>query len=261
MSIPGPTHTDVAGRRALLQAGAACVLARCAFSARAGEGSWQIYPAAQTKVLLPAKPTAPAAPTVVPIPQPTSHVKRSVPSATGQQAARPPAAFEEAAARYDVPAWLMYSVALQESQVTFGRTAVPYPWTLCVSGHGERHRDIHAARTALRRYLDAGITNVDCGAMQVNWRWHSDKLLSVDRALDPYANLDVGARLLADLRRSTGDWRMAVQLYHAGSLDTDERRARAHRYVASVERKLARHGHSLLAQGTTRLTTRGGSNA
>lgn len=155
----------------------------------------------------------------------------------------------------------MYSVALQESQVTFGRTAVPYPWTLCVSGRGERHRNIQSARTALRRYLGAGITNIDCGPMQVNWRWHSDKLQSVERALDPYANLDVGARILADLRRSTGDWRMAVQLYHTGSLDTDERRARARRYVASVERKLARHGQSLVAQGTSLMAARGGPNA
>lgn len=155
----------------------------------------------------------------------------------------------------------MYSVALQESQVTFGRTAVPYPWTLCVRGRGERHRDIQSARTALRRYLDAGVTNVDCGPMQVNWHWHNDKLQTVERALDPYANLDVGARILSDLRRSTGDWRMAVQLYHTGSLDTLERQQRARRYVASVERKLARHGHSLLTQGTSRMSARGGSDA
>lgn len=158
---------------------------------------------------------------------------------------RPPAAFEAAAARHGIPAWLMYGVALQESVLTIGRTVLPYPWTLNVAGRPERHLDADGARAALRRYLHAGVTNVDCGPMQLNWRWHQDRLVTVERALDPYVNLDVGANLLADLRRSHGDWRIAVQLYHAGSLSTTERRARAQRYLASVERRLQRHGFSI----------------
>lgn len=141
----------------------------------------------------------------------------------------------------------MYGIALQESQLTIGRTALPYPWTLNVDGRPERHRDEQAARAALRRYLRAGLTNVDCGPMQLNWRWHQDRLQTVERALDPYINLDVGAQLLADLRRTHGDWRVAIQLYHAGSLTTAERRGRAQRYLASVERRLQRHGHTLAA--------------
>lgn len=141
----------------------------------------------------------------------------------------------------------MYGIALQESQLTIGRTALPYPWTLNVGGRPERHRDAEAARAALRRYLRAGLTNVDCGPMQVNWRWHQERLQTVERALDPYINLDVGAQLLADLHRTHGDWRLAIQLYHAGSLNTDERRGRAQRYLASVERRLQRHGHTLAA--------------
>jgi hypothetical protein len=141
----------------------------------------------------------------------------------------------------------MYGVALQESVLTIGRAVLPYPWTLNVAGRPERHRDADGARTALRRYLRAGVTNVDCGPMQLNWRWHQDRLVTVERALDPYVNLDVGANLLADLRRSHRDWRIAVQLYHAGSLSTTERRARAQRYLASVERRLQRHGFSFAA--------------
>lgn len=160
---------------------------------------------------------------------------------------RPPAAFEVAAARHGIPAWLMYGVALQESVLTIGRAVLPYPWTLNVAGRPERHRDADGARAALHRYLRAGVTNVDCGPMQLNWRWHQDRLVTVERALDPYVNLDVGANLLADLRRSHGDWRIAVQLYHAGSLNTIERRARAQRYLASVERRLQRHGFSIAA--------------
>lgn len=169
------------------------------------------------------------------------------PGRAGAALRRPPAAFEQTAARYGIPAWLMYGVALQESQLTIGRTALPYPWTLNVGGRPERHRDEQAARAALRRYLRSGLTNVDCGPMQLNWRWHQDRLQTVERALDPYINLDVGAQLLAELRRTHGDWRVAIQLYHAGSLNTAERRGRAQRYLASVEQRLQRHGHTLAA--------------
>jgi soluble lytic murein transglycosylase-like protein len=246
------TGTGAASRRALLQTGATCALAGCSIVARATTAGvsppWHIYPASETKVLMPVATSAPAAAAERTLPA-SKEVRRSRTAPVDKRGARPPAAFEQAAARHGIPAWLVYGVALQESQVTIGRTALPYPWTLCVSGRGERYADVHAARRALRGYLDVGVTNVDCGPMQVNWRWHRDKLQSVDRALDPYANLDVGAGILADLRRSTGDWRMAVQLYHAGSLDTLERRTRAARYLASVQRVLARHGQSFAAEG------------
>jgi soluble lytic murein transglycosylase-like protein len=238
-------------RRALLQAGAACALAGCSAVAQATAGGaqpWQIYPTAQTKTLLPAATSA-SAPAAAPSLPSSTAARRTHRARLDERGMRPPAAFERAAARHGIPPWLLYGVALQESQVTIGRTALPYPWTLCVSGRGERYTDVHGARQALRGYLAAGVTNVDCGPMQVNWRWHRDKLQSVERALDPYANLDVGADILADLRRSTGDWRMAVQLYHVGSLDTLERRMRAQRYLASVQRVLARHGQSFAAVG------------
>ncbi|WP_114471557.1 transglycosylase SLT domain-containing protein [Pseudorhodoferax soli] len=203
--------------------------------------SVHLYPPHETRRL---EPVEPARSRVQPAPQ---DQKPLAPGKPGASLGRPPAAFERTAARHGISAWLMYGIALQESQLTIGRTALPYPWTLNVGGRPERHRDAQAARAALRRYLRAGLTNVDCGPMQVNWRWHQDRLQTVERALDPYINLDVGAQLLADLRRTHGDWRLAIQLYHAGNLNTAERRGRAQRYLASVERRLQRHGHTLAA--------------
>ena len=52
---------------------------------------------------------------------------------------------------------------------------------------------------ALKGYVGRGVTNVDCGAMQVNWRWHADRLGSIERALDPYPNLSVGAQILREV--------------------------------------------------------------
>jgi soluble lytic murein transglycosylase-like protein len=75
-------------------------------------------------------------------------------------------------------------------------------------------------------------------------------LVSAVLALDPYRNLAVGAHILKTNFAATGDWPRAVGLYHTGSFDGSERRARAVRYVAGVSRRLSRHGLTL-AQAAT----------
>nr|WP_186329831.1 transglycosylase SLT domain-containing protein [Variovorax boronicumulans] len=233
-------------RRAALRLATAASTAALAARAHAGLGgdpakAWAVYPREQTRLLLPKASgsvlqTSTAA---------RAHAVQRPSPQSGVAATLPPRAYVDAAHRHGIAAWLLYAVALQESQINFGRTAVPYPWSLCVQGRGERHADVDQARSAMRRHLEAGITNVDCGPMQVNWGWHRDKLVSVDRALDPYANLDIGAAILANHWRATGNWRTAIGLYHTGSMDTVERIERAARYAASVTRRLAAQGHRL----------------
>jgi hypothetical protein len=158
---------------------------------------------------------------------------------------RPPTAYVLTGQRLGVPAWVLFGVALQESQLLFGHEALPWPWTLDVDGRAERHGSCAAARAALAGYLRAGVTNVDCGAMQVNWRAHSALLESPARALDPYLNLAAGAAILRDGFAATGSWPRAVGLYHTGSFTGSGRRWRAVRYVAGVSRRLSRHGLTL----------------
>jgi hypothetical protein len=235
-----------ADRRAVLRLATAASAATLASRVHAGLGgdaaqAWAVYPREQTRLLL---PKASASVLQTSTAAKAQGVQR--PSLqSGAAATLPPRAYVHAAHRHGIAAWLLYAVALQESQINFGHTAVPYPWSLCVQGRGERHADVDQARSAMRRHLEAGITNVDCGPMQVNWGWHRDKLVSVDRALDPYANLDIGAAILANHWRATGNWRTAIGLYHTGSMDTVERIERAARYAASVTRRLAAQGHRL----------------
>ncbi len=154
----------------------------------------------------------------------------------------PPTAYVLTAQRSGVPAWLLFGVALQESQLAFGREMLPYPWTLCVAGRGERHATYEQTLAALSRYVRAGLTNVDCGAMQVNWYWHKDRLGSFALALDPYPNLAAGASILRDHYKATGHWATAIGLYHTGSFDSAGRRIRAQGYATSVIARLRRLG-------------------
>lgn len=228
-----------ADRRAVLRGAVAIGAAALAGQAHAALAQdWAIYPREQTRLLLPRASAS--------VRQTPTTARQPAPRGPDLQV-QPPAAYVEAANRHGIAAWLLYAVALQESQINFGRTTVPYPWSLCVRGRAERHLDADQARSAMRRHLDAGITNVDCGPMQVNWGWHRDKLVSVEQALDPYANLDVGAAILAGHWRTTGNWRTAIGLYHTGSMDTGERIERAARYAAAVARRLAAQGQRLEA--------------
>lgn len=154
---------------------------------------------------------------------------------------KPPSAYVRAALAKDFDPRILYAVALQESKLMFGQRALPYPWTLCVRGVGERHATYEETLEALRRYVRKGITNVDCGVMQVNWYWHKDKLGTPERALDPYPNLDVGAQILLDHYQNCRDWRTAIARYHAGSI-TPNNQVRAQRYAQNVMSRLARMG-------------------
>ena len=155
---------------------------------------------------------------------------------------QPPKAYAVTAQRFGVPAWLMFGVALQESKIRFGERVLPYPWTLCVRGRGLRYAGYGETLAALKGYVGRGVTNVDCGAMQVNWRWHADRLGSFERALDPYPNLSVGAQILRGHYDARGDWRHAIALYHTGSDATVETRQRGERYAAQTLARLERLG-------------------
>jgi hypothetical protein len=170
-----------------------------------------------------------------------------------------PTAYVLTAAQLGIPAWVLYGVALQESKLKFGNTTLPYPWTLGVRGRGERYASFHEAKAALERHLASGVRNIDCGAMQVNWHWHQDKLGDPARALDPYANLAVGAGILKAHFEARGRWDEAIGLYHTGSWATDALRRRGARYRASVARGLRAHGVALpLELSAPAGATRGG---
>ncbi|MBC7501838.1 MAG: transglycosylase SLT domain-containing protein [Herminiimonas sp.] len=134
----------------------------------------------------------------------------------------------------NIPPLILYGVALQESSMMFGPQSLPYPWTLNVAGAPKRFASYDAAVAALCANVARGVTSVDCGLMQVNWRYHSAKLVNFYRALDPYPNLQAGATILRGHFKDTGDWFKSVGRYHNGA---DPQRA--HAYATSVFQRMA----------------------
>lgn len=118
---------------------------------------------------------------------------------------------------HGIPPTLMYAVALAESgkYVTRLQDTQPWPWTLNIAGEGRYYTSREAAIEEARQALAGGVRSVDIGLMQVNWGFHKAALRSVESAIDPVYNLEVGARILAACYRARGDWWAAVGCYHA----------------------------------------------
>lgn len=128
-----------------------------------------------------------------------------------------PEPFGRIAKDHGIPVTLLYAIALAESGKHIARlqTTQPWPWTLNIEGEGRYYLSRQAAIQAARQALASGIRSVDMGLMQVNWAYHEAALRSVESAIDPVFNLEVGATILAACYRARGDWWAAVGCYHA----------------------------------------------
>lgn len=144
-----------------------------------------------------------------------------------------PPAYRAAAQRLAIPPTILYGVALQESSLRWGAHALPWPWTLNIRSEPHRYASYGAALRALDAAIARGVRNVDCGAMQVNWGYHSARLQSPELALNPWHNLAVGASILAEVRLTRAGWFEAVGAYHSPN-----NAARAHRYARAVFRRI-----------------------
>lgn len=145
-----------------------------------------------------------------------------------------PPGYVAMARRFAVPPMVLYGVALQESAMLFGPWTLPWPWTLNVQRVPKRYATYSDSVAAMRNFIASGIRNVDAGLMQVNWGFHSDKLIDPARALDPYPNIAVGAQILRGHFDATGDWYRAVGRYHSPG-----NASRADAYAAAVFRRIA----------------------
>lgn len=139
-----------------------------------------------------------------------------------------------AANGHGIPPAILFGVALQESsrlwKTSEQRTLLPWPWTLNIAGEPYRGQTEAACLSRILYELGRGQTRIDIGLMQVHWRYHAHRFSSPAHALNPFINLDAGARILAEHYRATGKWTLAVARYHNADPQVGAR------YAASVFR-------------------------
>jgi hypothetical protein len=119
----------------------------------------------------------------------------------------PPPAYRLAAHRADVPAAVLYAVALQESGAMLRGRLIPWPWTLNVAGTPRRYATRAEVCAGLRRALARTPANrIDAGLGQVNLGYHTHRYTQPCELLDPYRNLAIAAEILREQHtpRATG---------------------------------------------------------
>ncbi|MCY3769879.1 MAG: lytic transglycosylase domain-containing protein [Gammaproteobacteria bacterium] len=152
-----------------------------------------------------------------------------------------PAAYRRIAPQYDLPVVVLYAVALCESGRRIESGFRPWPWTLNINGEGQVFQDKQHAVQAAAEAIDRGST-VDLGIMQVNWHYHGHRFHGVSEALDPYANLKVGAAILREYARKHGSLWQGIGHYHSGTPErADAYQARCARIlVDTLDRQQSR---------------------
>ncbi len=164
---------------------------------------------------------------------------------TESQAQYIPSRYQKIATQHNIPASILYAVALTESgKVLKSGQFRPWPWTLNVEGKAKRYATRKAAWFALKQYMDQGIRSIDIGLMQVNWYWNKDKLANNTwKALDPVFNVETGARILQEVYQQKGNWAQAIGRYHSPG-QTAQQKHRALVYT----RKVIRHIKTITGQ-------------
>lgn len=118
-----------------------------------------------------------------------------------------------AASRTGVP----YDVLLAITTVETGRNNQPWPWTVNFGGDGHWFDSSAEAEASVADAIYQGVTNVDLGCFQLNYRWHSDGFPSIADMLDPDQNAAYAAEFLAEHYAQTGDWALAAAAYHSAT--------------------------------------------
>ncbi len=133
--------------------------------------------------------------------------------------------FEEAAAKWEVPAEWTQAIARVESGLA--------PWSLNIEGKGYRFDSKEKALEKAKE-AEAEGRSFDSGVMQVNNFWLKKYGIPLEAALDPLANIYLGSWILKQEIDRHGQTWDAVGAYHSPN------EARGRRYADMVKNALGK---------------------
>lgn len=109
--------------------------------------------------------------------------------------------------QYGVPKGLLRALIQTESGLK--------PFALNINGKPHYCNTQAEAVALANQAINSGITNIDIGLSQVNYRWHGSKFDSVESMLCASKNVFYAADLLRSLKLQHGDWHKALRHYHS----------------------------------------------
>lgn len=132
-------------------------------------------------------------------------------------------AAEGAAQKTGVPLAVLLALTMTETGRSRGGTLQPWPWALNQGGDSHWFDTGQEALEYLHTAVDSGVTNIDVGCFQLNYRWHGAAFPSLEAMMEPEANALYAARLVQGLAGDSGDWVAAAGAYHSATPDLADR--------------------------------------
>lgn len=129
-----------------------------------------------------------------------------------------PTYFAQLSQKTNVPADILYALAAQETNSRMNdKTARPWPYTINVNGKSERYANYEQLVARSKEIIKSGKRSFDVGFFQVNWRWHSHRVASIEQLAHPEYNGLVAAQILIEQYRIHRNWVVAAGRYHSPS--------------------------------------------
>ena len=122
----------------------------------------------------------------------------------------------DAEKKYGLPENILLSISRVESgyQKVDGVIRA-WPWTLNAGGDSAYFLGKEDALRHLEERIKKGVTNIDIGCMQLNFRWHKKFFNNLSEMINPIKNVDYAATFLKKLYQRHGSWEKAVKYYHS----------------------------------------------
>lgn len=115
---------------------------------------------------------------------------------------------------HQVPAWVISSICIHESQSYHQGKRQAWPWTVNVGGSGSYWISKEFAVRFVERKRKQGKTNIDIGICQMNWFYHHKKFTDINDMFDPFRNMSEAAKYVKQ-QKGNRSWRNAIGRYHA----------------------------------------------
>lgn len=153
---------------------------------------------------------------------------------------RIPSAYIKYAKEAGVPPAILYTLAHVESRNA--NTGHPTTYAMNFRGVGYYFSSQSELLTNAKFLLENGYQSFDIGPVQVNWRWHSSKFNSIEDAVNPHVNTQVGAAYLKEKFDEYGNWFIAGGKYHSPG-SKPKQRSNAAKYAKRMERTFRELGY------------------
>jgi hypothetical protein len=125
--------------------------------------------------------------------------------------------FDHFEQKHQIPKHLLRSISIVETGRWHSKAQIylPWPWAINQGGKSYYMNSKKEAVIKVKQMLEAGLTNIDIGCMQINLHHHPGAFLNLNNAFEPKDNIEYAANFLLNNFQQSQNWQQAIATYHS----------------------------------------------